>query len=50
MVTVFLGRKGVLMVEFKLYGAIKTSETLKILHRAIQNKGHGPLTYVKVLL
>jgi histone-lysine N-methyltransferase SETMAR len=47
MATVFWDRKGVLMVEFIQQGTTITSvvycETLKKLHRAIQNKIHGML-------
>jgi hypothetical protein len=54
MATVFWARKGVLMVEFMQQGTTITSEVyckmLKELHRAIQNKRCGMLTYGVVLL
>jgi transposase len=52
--TVFWDRKGVLMVELMQKGTTLTSgmycETLKKLRRAIQNRGHGMLTYGVVIL
>jgi hypothetical protein len=52
--TVFWDRKGALVVEFMQQGTTITSEvyceTLKKLHRAIQNKRHGMLTSGVVLL
>jgi hypothetical protein len=53
MVTVFWARKAVLMVEFMHQGSIMTEvccKILKNLHRAIQNKRHGMLTYGVMLL
>jgi hypothetical protein len=54
MVTSFWERKGVLTVEFMQQGVTITSEvyceTLKKLHRAIQNKRRGMLTSGVVLL
>jgi hypothetical protein len=48
MAAVSWDRKGVLLVEFMQQGTTITSEvyfeTLKKLHRAIQNKRHGMLT------
>jgi hypothetical protein len=52
--TVFWDRKGVLMVAFMQQGTTVMSEvyckTLKILHRAIQNKRSGMLIFSVVLL
>jgi hypothetical protein len=52
--SVFLDSKRLLMVEFVQQGTTVTSEvyfeTLKILHRAFQNKGRGMLTSGVVLL
>jgi hypothetical protein len=54
MAAVFWDRKGVLMVEFMQQGTTITSEvyceTLKKLHRAIQNTRHGMLTFGVPLL
>jgi hypothetical protein len=54
METVFWDRKKVLMVEFMQQGTTITSEvyceTLKKLHRAIQNKRRGIMTSGIVLL
>jgi glycine cleavage system protein P-like pyridoxal-binding family len=54
MATVFWDRKGVLLIEFTEPGTTITSEmyceTLKKLHRAIQNKRRGMLTSGVVLL
>jgi hypothetical protein len=54
MATVFLERKGVLMVDFMQRGTTITSElyceTLAKLRRAIQNKRRGMLTYGVVFL
>jgi hypothetical protein len=53
MAAVFCDRKGVLMVEFmQKWTTVMSevySETLKKLHRAIQNKRHGMLTFGVVL-
>jgi hypothetical protein len=54
MATVFWDRKELLMVEFMQQGTTITSETYwetpKTRCRAIQNKRHGMLTFVVVLL